>query len=122
MHVPRRGSMPRLSMFWQTFLAFSLLIVLALGAVGVVVGAWIERQALLQVEERLKSKAIMLREIVRGRSSEDLRGTVERLHNKQLDTRITLIAADGTVVAESDRENPADLDNHGKRPEVEASR
>jgi two-component system phosphate regulon sensor histidine kinase PhoR len=113
--------MPRLSMFWQTFLAFGSLIVLALGVVGGVVGAWVEQQALLQIEERLKSKAILLQEVVRGRSIDELRSQVESLH-KKIDERITLIAADGRVVAESDRDNPEDLDNHGHRPEVVAAR
>jgi two-component system phosphate regulon sensor histidine kinase PhoR len=113
--------MPRLSMFWQTFLAFGSLIVLALGVVGGVVGAWVEQQALLQIEERLKSKAILMQEVVRGRSIDELRSQVESLH-KKIDERITLIAADGRVVAESDRDNPEDLDNHGHRPEVLAAR
>jgi two-component system phosphate regulon sensor histidine kinase PhoR len=113
--------MPRLSMFWQTFVAFGSLIVLALGVVGGVVGAWVEQQALLQIEERLKSKAILLQEVVRGRSIDELRSQVESLHRK-IDERITLIAEDGRVVAESDRDNPEDLDNHGHRPEVVAAR
>src|SRR6516162_10621732 len=113
--------MPRLSMFWHTFLAFGSLIVLALGVVGGVVGAWVEQQALSQIEERLKSKAILMQEVVRGRSNYELRSQVESLH-KKIDERITLIAADGRVVAESDRDNPEDLDNHGHRPEVEGAR
>jgi two-component system phosphate regulon sensor histidine kinase PhoR len=113
--------MPRLSMFWQTFLAFGSLIVLALGVVGGVVGAWVEQQALLQIEERLKSKAILIQEVVRGRSIDELRSQVELLHRK-IDERITLIDDDGRVVAESDRDNPEDLDNHGHRPEVVAAR
>lgn len=36
-------------------------------------------------------------------------------------TRFTVIAADGTVIAESD-EDPTQLDNHGLRPEVVAAR
>src|SRR5260370_8666926 len=75
----------------------------------------------MQIEERLKSKAILLQEVVRGRSIDELRSQVESLH-KKIDERITLIAADGRVVAESDRDNPEDLDNHGHRPEVVAAR
>ena len=33
-----------------------------------------------------------------------------------------MIAPDGSVLVESEKENPADLDNHGKRPEVEDAR
>src|ERR1022692_4926100 len=104
------------SLFWQMFLAFGLLIVLALGLVGGVVGAWVEQQALKQIEEHLKSKAILLQEIVRGRDVGELRSQIEALH-KKVETRITLIAKDGRVVVESDRD-PEDLDDHGKRPEI----
>ena len=112
--------MPRLSMFWQMFLAFGSLIVLALGTLGGVVGAWVEQQALLQVEAHLKSKAILLQEIVRGRSVVQLRSHIETLR-AETETRITLIAASGTVLVESERD-PADLDDHGKRPEIESAR
>ncbi len=113
--------MPRLTMFWQMFLAFGLLIVLALCALGVVVGAWVEQQSLQQIEERLKAKAILVEEIVRGRKFAELQSLVEGLRART-ETRITLIAPDGSVVAESDRRDLADLDNHGQRPEVDAAR
>ncbi|MBI2803696.1 MAG: HAMP domain-containing protein [Planctomycetes bacterium] len=113
--------MSRLSMFWQTFFAFGILIVVALGVLGGVIGSWVERQALLQIEERLKSKAILLRELARGRSVTDLREQVEALRRK-IDTRITLIGADGAVLVETDREDLEELDNHLKRPEIQQSR
>src|SRR5207249_4067158 len=55
-----------------------------------------------------------------GRKVEELRSQVETLH-QETETRITLIAENGRVLIESDRD-PADLDDHGKRPEVEAAR
>ncbi len=112
--------MPRSSMFWQMFLAFGLLIVLALGGLGAVVGDWVEQQALDHVEERLKSKAVLLAEIARDRKPDELQSRIQALREK-IDTRITLIAPDGHVVVESESD-PADLDDHGKRPEVEAAR
>src|SRR3954451_12103450 len=104
--------MPRLSLFWQTFLAFGALIVLALGVLGGVLGNWVEQQALLQIEDLLKSKAILLREIVRGRDVSELRSQIATLHQRTA-TRITLIAPNGKVVAETDRD-PDDLDDHGE--------
>jgi two-component system phosphate regulon sensor histidine kinase PhoR len=112
--------MPRVSMFWQVFLAFGSLIVLTLGVLGGVVGAWVEQQALSQIEERLKSKAILIQEVVRDRKVDDLRQRVEALREKT-EARITLIAKNGKVLIESDRD-PEDLDDHGNRPEVEAAR
>ena len=113
--------MPRLSMFWQMFFAFGLLITLALGGLGGVAGAWVERQQLQQIEERLKSKALLLQEIVRLQDADKMQSQIEVLRAKT-ETRITLIASDGRVIAESDRGDLADLDNHGQRPEVEAAR
>ena len=107
-------------MFWQMFLAFGLLIVLALAGLGAVVGDWVEQQALGQVEERLKSKAVLLVEIARDRRTDELQSRIQALRDK-IDTRITMIASDGHVVVESESD-PADLDDHGKRPEVEAAR
>ncbi len=43
------------------------------------------------------------------------------LMGEQTDTRITLVAPDGVVVADSD-EDPAVMDNHGARPEIVASK
>jgi two-component system phosphate regulon sensor histidine kinase PhoR len=108
-------------MFWQMFLAFGLLIVLALGSLGGAVGAWVEQQALAQVEDRLKTKAILLQELVRLRKSDELQSQIEVLQT-QTQARITLIGKDGIVLAESDRDDLPKLDNHGQRPEVEAAR
>jgi len=113
--------MPRFTLFWQMFLAFGTLIVVALGVSGGVVGAWAEQQAMRQIEEHLKSKAVLLQEILRGRDATQIQTQIESLRSKT-DMRITLIAKDGHVIAESDKENPAELDNHGQRPEVDAAR
>src|SRR5262249_5704906 len=51
---------------------------------------------------------------------DSLRSQVEMLREK-METRITLIAPDGRVLVESERD-PEGMDNHGKRPEFEAAR
>lgn len=112
--------MPRLSIFWQTFLAFGTLIIAVLGVVGGVVGTSVEEQALAQIEEGLKSKAVLVQFMVRGRTAKELQREIASLREK-LDVRITLIAEDGHVVAETTKE-PGDLDNHRDRPEVEEAR
>ena len=112
--------MPRLTIYWQIFFAFSLIIMLTSGALGGAIGAWVEHQALAQTEERLKSEALVLQEIVRGHDANKMQAEIDKLRDK-LEVRITLIASDGTVVAESTLEH-GELDNHGQRPEVEAAR
>ena len=90
--------------------------------VGGVVGSSVEKQALAQIEDGLKQKATLLDQFLGagGRKPEDLQKQIEALGDST-DTRITLIAPGGRVVAESTKKDPADLDNHGHRPEVEAA-
>jgi two-component system, OmpR family, phosphate regulon sensor histidine kinase PhoR len=109
--------MPRLTMFWQMFLAFASLVVLALGALGGVVGAWVEQQAMRQMEERLTGKAFLVEEIVRGSKPAEWQSQVEALRNRT-GTRITLFAPDGTVAAESDPPERRGLDNHRELEEA----
>lgn len=112
--------MPRLSMFWQMFLAFGSLVVLSLGGLGVIIGAWVEQQALRQVEERLKSKAALVEEIARGRSIEELQSRIQALRQKA-DAHITLIGKDGRVLVESE-DSLADREEASPYPEIEAAR
>jgi len=51
-----------------------------------------------------------------NRKYEDLNGLVNEI-GKQVEKRITLIASDGTVVADSEKD-PAGMENHRNRPEV----
>ena len=47
----------------------------------------------------------------------DLPDSLAKRLGKEIDTRITIIAPDGTVLGDSD-ENPSTMDNHATRPEV----
>jgi two-component system, OmpR family, phosphate regulon sensor histidine kinase PhoR len=109
--------MPRLTIYRQLFLAFGLLVVLPLGTLGGVIGSWVEAQALMQTEERLKAKANMLQVILRHCARETLQSEISDISQKN-DARITVIDFEGNVVAESSRD-PAELGNHGNRPEIE---
>jgi two-component system phosphate regulon sensor histidine kinase PhoR len=107
-------------MFWQIFLAYGLLVVPSLGLVGSTVVAWVEQQMLQQVERELRATALLLTETVRGRNPEDEQPRLTALR-EQLGVRITLLAADGRVLVETDRENPSEIENHLHRPEIEAA-
>jgi two-component system phosphate regulon sensor histidine kinase PhoR len=104
-------------MVWQLFIAFGALIVLALGALGLVAGAWMERAGMQAIEERLRAKAALVHDLVRGQKPQELQGRLGTLH-KEFGTRITLIAADGKVLADTDRDDLEALDNHSQRPEI----
>lgn len=106
-------------LFWRLFLAWGLLILGTCGLLGMFVAQRVQEHALGQITESLKTKAILVREVVRSRQEEG----EERLQQqmvalrREIATRITLIAADGRVVADSE-EDPAHMDNHGTRPEI----
>src|SRR5690349_2178530 len=105
--------MARLSLFWQLFLSYGLLVVVALGALGAVVGGRVEQFALPRVRDELRTTALLVQEAVRDRPAADIGARLHGLHDK-IGARVTLIAADGTVVFETDRA-AAELDNHAHR-------
>jgi two-component system phosphate regulon sensor histidine kinase PhoR len=109
-------------MFWRLFGTFAALILLAIGGLGLVIGHRVEAHELQRIEATLRSKAILVEEAVRGRATDPatLQQQVVGLRQKTA-TRITLIADDGTVLADSD-EDPAHMENHADRPELVAAR
>jgi two-component system phosphate regulon sensor histidine kinase PhoR len=112
--------MRRFPIFWRIFLAYSVLVVPSLGLLGSTVVAWVEQQMLRQVEQELRATAVLLQETVRGRKPEEEQQRLSALRD-QLGVRITLLAVDGRVLVETDREDPSILENHAHRPEIMAA-
>jgi two-component system phosphate regulon sensor histidine kinase PhoR len=108
-------------MFWQIFLAYGLVVVPSLGLLGSTVVAWVQQEMLAQVERELRATAVLLTETARGRNPDIEQARLTALR-AQLGVRITLLAADGRVLVETDRDNPAEIENHANRPEIEAAR
>jgi two-component system, OmpR family, phosphate regulon sensor histidine kinase PhoR len=110
----------RSRMFWQLFGTYGVLILLSVGLLGFVVGSQAERSELAEIEESLRIKAILLREAIRGHDIEGDREFIGRLNSLsgELPMRITFIAKNGQVVAESWRD-PSELENHADRPEIQ---
>jgi two-component system phosphate regulon sensor histidine kinase PhoR len=48
----------------------------------------------------------------------DYLDTLAKRLGEQIDARVTIIGRDGTVLGDSEEENPATMDNHSDRPEV----
>src|SRR5579859_4104482 len=111
--------------FWWLFGSFGLLILTSIGLLGVVVERQVEAQVLRQIEEGLRTKAVLVREAVAGRpeqSPEDLQRRAEALR-LEIAVRITFISDDGVVLADSERDPRHNvLENHMDRPEVRAAR
>src|SRR4029079_5973097 len=54
------------AMFWRFFGTYSLLLLAAIGLLGGVVLARVERYSLEQIEESLRTKAVLIGEALRG--------------------------------------------------------
>ena len=108
---------------WKLYAGYALLIILTTGIVGGLVGLQIARRTLSETDRRLESEAVLLRHIASGRLGTDreseLQGMVLTL-GTEIGTRLTIIRADGVVVADS-AQLPELMDNHGSRPEVLAA-
>lgn len=114
----------RSRMFWQLFGSYAVLVLSSLGLLGYVAAGQMEQNELSEIEARLRTKAILLQEVLREPGTTHAeRELVERFGRlpMPLPMRITLIAPDGRVVAETARD-VGELENHADRPEVVAAR
>src|SRR5262249_49006008 len=106
--------------FWRLFLTSSALIVAAIGLLGFVIVGRVEQHSLEQIKETLTARAQLVRQVVRERPAAGLQERIADL-GQEIRTRVTLIAADGSVLAESE-ETPVQMKTHGDRPEVQSAR
>jgi two-component system phosphate regulon sensor histidine kinase PhoR len=83
----------------------------------------VEEHYLEQVEESLRTKAILVQEAARGRAAEPEGGLQQRIKavRQQIATSITLLDANGQVLADSEQ-SPEQMENHADRAEIEAAR
>jgi len=110
--------------FWKLYASYAVLVVLAVAIVGVLAARRMGTDVVRDTEDMLRARATLLAELARpeltGGIGAELRERVVRL-GAALGTRFTVIATDGTVLADSD-EDPATMDDHGSRPEVVQAR
>src|SRR5262245_6690231 len=115
----RIPAMWRSRMFWRLFGTFGVLILGSTGLLGVGLVNRVEQQYLRQLEASLRTKAVLIQEAVRDQPAEDLPRLQRRVValRDEIAARITLLAADGRVLADSE-EDPANMEKHDTRPEV----
>ena len=109
-------------MFWRLFGSFGLLILVASGVLGAVVLNRVERQYQDQLEDRLRTKTFLIREIVIAHQNDslaDLDSHLKQLRKDRL-PRVTLLSESGKALIDTDVDL-ADLDNHADRPEIAAA-
>lgn len=109
----------RLRLFWKLGLSYLALLLLALYAVYLHASRSWESAFLEAAYRHLESLA----RVAEGRPPDlghpkDLAAWTDWL--SESGTRVTVIASDGTVLADSD-DDPARMENHGARPEVQAA-
>ena len=111
--------MKKKRLFWQLYTSSFLIIFLVLFAFTFLISASFEDILLTQVSDDLESRAQLLHDEVLKRLDGDA-GALDAYCDTQgprSATRITVIALDGTVLADSERD-PATMDNHRSRPEI----
>jgi two-component system phosphate regulon sensor histidine kinase PhoR len=110
--------------FWKLLATCAGLNLIATAIFGTLVSNWQQRQLIEQVELRLRDAAVLVGgelagEMANGRS-EALQGQIRRLA-AETGIRLTLIAPDGEVLADSAKSSLAEveaMDNHAERPEI----
>lgn len=111
-------------LFWKLFISYAVLNLSATVTFVVVVSGWQEDQVIEQVKQRLHDSAVLVRSDVldllpEGRT-EQLQAHVRRLGG-EVDTRITLVAMNGDVLADSKQASVgqvAEMENHKDRLEL----
>ncbi|NIA07032.1 MAG: HAMP domain-containing protein [Actinobacteria bacterium] len=109
---------------WKLYAGYVLLILLSAVIVGGLVSRWIEQNSLEEIKQSLRARAVLLADLaaptLSESSSSDFQERVRTLGG-EIGTRLTVIAANGEVIADS-REKPSEMDNHAARPEILAAR
>ena len=105
---------------WKLYAGYAVVIVLTAFMVGVMVVRGFERDLTRQIQSSLHSEALLLRDIARpyvdAPPDSAFQHRVWTLGSRA-DTRMTVIDADGRVLADS-REDPSAMDNQRTRPEI----
>ena len=115
----------RTRVYWKIAGTHLLAAAITLGVLGTYLVLMVRNDARASLREEVRTQAILARECVRahvtsGRAQTDLSELAIRLAGTT-DSRITLIAADGQVLADSEHD-PTTMGPHKSRPEVRAAR
>jgi two-component system, OmpR family, phosphate regulon sensor histidine kinase PhoR len=110
--------------FWKLLLSCAGLNLAAAVIFGTIVSTWQKDQLVDQMDRRLRDVAMLVRgqlaEKMTAGPSDELQQSVRQL-GQDIGVRITLIALDGAVLADSemvDLAGVAKMDNHRDRPEI----
>lgn len=110
------------SIRWRIAAPFVILIALVMSTLGIWVGNFVRQTQMEDLEQELISEARLLSDVLKPELSGET-PSVEldsqaKVWSQILNTRVTIIAADGTVLGESDQDR-TQMENHLDRPEVQ---
>jgi two-component system, OmpR family, phosphate regulon sensor histidine kinase PhoR len=112
------------SIQWRIAFSFIAVILVGMGILGFHLVNSTGSSQLDNLRSQLENEARITAEAsLPGLLSEDKRTALDALAKslgEQIDTRITIIAVDGTVLGDSEQD-PATMENHAARPEVSAA-
>lgn len=114
--------MPRSQFIWKLYAGYSALILFFAVVVVGLVTQRLEHDSRQEIEQSLEARAVLLQDLAGPQfetTSSAFQGRVRALGDR-IGTRLTVIRKDGLVIADSE-EDPARMDNHGRRPEVLAA-
>jgi len=116
--IPKRPS----KLFWKLFLGYALLVTLALVACVLLILREFDRFYAEELTEHLKAQAVTLRSQVRGHldagNSEELTRIAREVGGHEAKSiRVTIVAADGIVLGDS-QADAAQMESHHDRPEI----
>ena len=110
-------------LLWRLYSGYAAIIVISVLVVGILLSRQLEENTLEEIQDSLSVRSALLTEIARDSlltasttSNSSFQSTLTKLGNSTA-SRLTVIAADGRVIADS-QEQPQAMDNHLQRPEI----
>jgi two-component system phosphate regulon sensor histidine kinase PhoR len=111
------------SIRWRIALAFTALIIVSLIGLSIFITKTVREHYIETLETQLTSQALLVGDSISPYLAAGDTITIDMLskqYGEQVNTRITIIGSDGTVLGDT-YEDPAAMENHGNRPEVKES-
>jgi two-component system phosphate regulon sensor histidine kinase PhoR len=107
------------SIQWRIAIPFIVLIIASMGVLGAYLANSVKNSELNNLRFHLEQEARITAEAGRPTllGEGDTPDILAKKLGKEIDSRVTIIALDGTVLGDSE-ENPSTMENHATRPEV----
>jgi len=120
--------MLRSHLLWKVYIGYTVLVIFTVTVSGSLIARKIKDDFINDIQQSLYSESVLLQGLIIDvfKKIDEVKFLESRLQkrlqsiNQNLDTRVTVIRKNGVVIADSE-EDPANMENHGSRPEVLAA-